>query len=509
MPEITDPVESGRTLIYDGLAQNDLDMANHRLVNLDTSNLPPIGIPPSFVSPPSNWIREWDATAQTWTASQPQFSDIANFLTGPQMQRIDQLGRVRIGEWQASPISAQFLPTLDFIRAPVSDVNLANHKLINVADPLDPGDAVNLRFMDFMLQGLQPKEAVRCATTGSISPATLLRPVDGVELEEGDRVLVKNQANQAQNAIYIASTEAWSFATDFDSTTEMERAYCTVLEGDINTGTSWFQSNHISNINTSLKHFILFSSTPGASIIPGQGLTRTGNTVDVIGTADRIVTGPNNVDISASYVGQHSITTLGIITDGTWRGEVIDPARGGTGVNNGGKTITLVGTFSTTLGLDIPDITTGALNFNLAGNTSLNLPVSGTVATLIGTETLSNKRIVKRATSIASNPNPSINVDAVDCFQITNLSEDILSMTANLTGTATDGQELIIWIKDNGVDLGGHAITWGADWIASTDLPLPTTTTMAAWLFLSFIYRAGVLSGTGKWVLTRKLDNIP
>lgn len=56
----------------------------------------------------------------------------------------------------------------------------------------------------------------------------------------------------------------------------------------------------------------------------------------VSGTASRIaVTGDEStgftVDIDAAYVGQSSITTLGTITTGTWTGDTIAIANGGTG----------------------------------------------------------------------------------------------------------------------------------------------------------------------------------
>ena len=59
----------------------------------------------------------------------------------------------------------------------------------------------------------------------------------------------------------------------------------------------------------------------------------TGTVTSVIGTANRITsTGGNTpqIDISASYVGQSSITTLGTITTGVWNGTKIGLAYGGT-----------------------------------------------------------------------------------------------------------------------------------------------------------------------------------
>src|SRR3954471_17961003 len=68
-----------------------------------------------------------------------------------------------------------------------------------------------------------------------------------------------------------------------------------------------------------------------------------GSVISVSGTANRITsTGGTTpvIDISAAYVGQTSITTLGTIATGTWQGTVIGLAYGGTNANltasNGG-----------------------------------------------------------------------------------------------------------------------------------------------------------------------------
>jgi hypothetical protein len=63
----------------------------------------------------------------------------------------------------------------------------------------------------------------------------------------------------------------------------------------------------------------------------------------VSGTTDRITSsGGQNpiIDIASTYVGQTSITTLGTIGTGTWNGSVITGTYGGTGVNNGSRTLT-------------------------------------------------------------------------------------------------------------------------------------------------------------------------
>lgn len=77
-----------------------------------------------------------------------------------------------------------------------------------------------------------------------------------------------------------------------------------------------------------------------------------GGVTSVTGTTNRITsTGGLTpaIDISASYVGQSSITTLGTIGTGTWNGGVVQPLYGGTGITSLGTGVaTWLGTPSWT-----------------------------------------------------------------------------------------------------------------------------------------------------------------
>ena len=72
-------------------------------------------------------------------------------------------------------------------------------------------------------------------------------------------------------------------------------------------------------------------------VIAGAGLTGGGDsgavTLNAIGTANRISVSADAIDISATYVGQSSITTVGTISTGTWQGTAVGNAYIGTGIN--------------------------------------------------------------------------------------------------------------------------------------------------------------------------------
>lgn len=91
-----------------------------------------------------------------------------------------------------------------------------------------------------------------------------------------------------------------------------------------------------------------------------------------------------------------------------------------------------------------------------------------------------------RVTSILSSPAPRIDVEDVDVFTITQLSEDIISMSMNLVGAAVDGQSLTIRILDDGTP---RSITWGSSF-ASREGTLPTTTTASTYLYAQLVWNA-------------------
>lgn len=128
--------------------------------------------------------------------------------------------------------------------------------------------------------------------------------------------------------------------------------------------------------------------------------------------------------------------------------------------------------------------------------TNVTLPTTGTLATLAGTEAISNKAITAsslapRTNTVASSATPTINTDTTDIFTITALATAITSMTTNLSGTPVNGQKLIVRIKDDGTARG---ITWGASF-ASRGATLPTTTVLGKYQYNGFLWN----STTSTW----------
>jgi hypothetical protein len=218
---------------------------------------------------------------------------------------------------------------------------------ISVATPTDPGHAATKGYVDAARTGLDVKDSVRLATTQAITLSSGLEAgdtIDSVTLVAGDRVLVKNQDTASENGIYVVkSSGAPDRAPDADSSAEVTAGMFTfVTEGTINGDTGWVLStNDTITLGTTGLTFVQFSGA--GQITAGDGLTKTGSTLNVVGTADRITANADSIDIASTYVGQSSITTLGTITTGTWNGTDIAVTDGGTGASDAATARTNLG----------------------------------------------------------------------------------------------------------------------------------------------------------------------
>jgi hypothetical protein len=108
------------------------------------------------------------------------------------------------------------------------------------------------------------------------------------------------------------------------------------------------------------------------------------------------------------------------------------------------------------------------------------------------TQTLSNKRLVRRVVGVTQSATPAINTDNTDVASITGLAQAITSMTTGLTGSPNDGDMLIVRITDNGT---ARAISWGSSFEASGNVALPTTTVASTMLMTGFAWN----TVTTKW----------
>jgi hypothetical protein len=247
---------------------------------------------------------------------------------------------------------------LDQFAAPTAAVSLNGQKITALADPTAGTDAANKQYVDNLSQGLDPKGSVKAATTVNITLSGA-QTIDSVALVAGDRCLVKNQTTTANNGIYVVASGAWTRATDMDTWAEVPSAYCFVEQGTTYADTGWVcTADQGGTLGSTAITWSQFSGA-GAGADAGAGLTKTGSTIDVVGTTDRILVNPDSIDISPNYAGQASIAVVGNIGIGTWNGTVIAVNRGGTGTTSLTGYVKGAGTVPLTASATIPstDIT--------------------------------------------------------------------------------------------------------------------------------------------------------
>ena len=261
------------------------------------------------------------------------------------------------GKWESTPVDIQYGGTnaqtapdalANLGALPIAGGTMTGQLILN-ATPTDPLEAVTKEYADAISAGLDFKEPCYAATTGSNLNSTYNNgtagvgatltnagtnaafALDGTSPALNARILVKDQTASAQNGIYTLTTVGdvltpWVLTrtTDYDTTAQIYPGnFILITSGTANENSGWIQVNTISTIGTDPISFAEY----GAS----------GTVTDVIGTSGQIVvtngTTTPVISIDPTYIGQDSITDVGIINRGTWEGNTVDVLYGGTGIS--------------------------------------------------------------------------------------------------------------------------------------------------------------------------------
>jgi len=185
--------------------------------------------------------------------------------------------------------------------AATANVNMgSSFKIYNLADPTATFDAATKNYVDTTAQGLDAKQSVKAATTANITQSGT-QTIDGISCVAGDRVLCKDQTTAATNGIWVVSAGAWTRATDMDAWTEVPSAYTWVETGTVNADTGWVctadQGGTLGTTNITWTQF----SGAGA-INAGAGLTKTGNTVDVVAGDSTLTVAADSVVVNTTVI---------------------------------------------------------------------------------------------------------------------------------------------------------------------------------------------------------------
>jgi hypothetical protein len=146
---------------------------------------------------------------------------------------------------------------------------------------IDDNDIPNKAYVDTYASGLNPVAFCDCATTVNISLTTASLKVDGYDVQDGNRVLVKSQGastsnqntNHVENGIYTynSSTGVLLRASDCDAGENITNQYSFIENGTLNGLKAFIQTNSIPIFNPGTNS-LLYAPFYSANFQLGNGL---------------------------------------------------------------------------------------------------------------------------------------------------------------------------------------------------------------------------------------------
>jgi hypothetical protein len=209
-----------------------------------------------------------------------------------------------------------------------------SQKITNLATPTSASDAATKEYVDAVAEGLHIHASVHAATTGTLAAITggsvtydngtgginatltlgvALTTLDVYSLQDGDRILVKNEATQAHNGIYTWATggTVLTRANDFNTAVEIAGGdFVFVTEGTAYNNTGWVQTEPVNNVGSDSVIFQQFSGA--GTYTASNGVLLTGTNFTFAPKTD----GGLDTGSSGAFVKLPTNSGLGTTSDG-------------------------------------------------------------------------------------------------------------------------------------------------------------------------------------------------
>jgi hypothetical protein len=171
---------------------------------------------------------------------------------------------------------------------PNGDLDLGGTNTVtNLSEPVNNTDVATKEFTESVAQGLTLKDSVRVSnhdTNIDLSSTTDPNPIDGLTLNDGDRILLKHQTDLTENGIYDAVTATdpttWVRSSDFDEDAEVVQGAFTFVRGGTHANESYvvITADPIT-VGTDNIEFAQFAAA--GQLSGGQNVAVSGDVIDV------------------------------------------------------------------------------------------------------------------------------------------------------------------------------------------------------------------------------------
>ena len=265
-------------------------------------------------------------------------------------------------------------------------VDVSSKRITGLATPTQATDAATKGYVDASSQGLDIKNSVRVTTTTNITLSGT-QTIDGVALDAGDRVLVKNQTNKTQNGIYVVVDGAsWTRATDADQNGELTAGSFTFVEEGTNYNDSgWvISTNGEIVIGTDIMEWTQFSGSGSYSASNGVQLIGSNFSANVDDSTIAVVSGAlkvkDGLTLVTPNIGVATGSSLNLGTGTIDSGNITVAANADITLSGADSQITganlvsatyITGTLTTNAQPNITSVGTLA-NLTVTANTNLN-----------------------------------------------------------------------------------------------------------------------------------------
>lgn len=298
-----------------------VDLVGNELRNARVQNI--VGLP-TPIPERAGWIvyntvdgRLYYCTGSAWELRATNSDAFGGQAPAYYLNRANHTGTQSASTISGLTAAVQAVP-LNQLAAPTGPLNLGNQELTNVAPATTTTSVPNWGQVSDMVANLGFKH-VRLASTTNVPIVSTGAggTIDGVTLQLGDLVLLKDQTNAVDNGIYRVGATALGRDPNNDTAQELPSGSVVVVDQGTTNAERMFMLTTSSGyvIGVDPIAFSPFGVAPNP-YIAGNGISIVANTVSVVpGTG--IVVGPGGVGVDFTVVGKIFNIDIPVPSSGT------------------------------------------------------------------------------------------------------------------------------------------------------------------------------------------------